>query len=251
LEIVRERLAREFGQAIVATVPNVEYKVTMTDGTVRLIDNPSDVPPKGQYEAIAEPFVRAHIVCPNESVGPVMTLTTGKRGEYRTTEYVAGGRARVEFDIPLAEIVFDYYDRLKSVTRGYGSLDYDYLDFRPSPLEKLEIRLAGKTVDALSSIVPRDGAYRIGRKMCEVLKELIPRQQFEVIIQAALGGGKPIARESIRALRKDVTAKLYGGDVTRKRKLLEKQKAGKKRMKRIGQIDVPPEAFLAVLKIGD
>ncbi len=251
LEIVRERLVREFGQAIVATVPNVEYKVTMNDGSVQLIDNPSDVPVRGQYESIAEPYVRAHIVCPVDSVGPVMTLTTGKRGEYRNTEYVGGTRARLEFDIPLAEIVFDYYDRLKSTTRGYGSLDYDYLDFRVSPLEKLEILLAGKTVDALSSIVPRESAYRVGRKMCEVLKELIPRQQFEVVIQAALGGGKPIARESIKPLRKDVTAKLYGGDITRKRKLLEKQKAGKKRMKRIGQVDVPPEAFLAVLKIGD
>jgi GTP-binding protein LepA len=251
LEIVRERLVREFGQAIVATVPNVEYKVTMNDGSVRLVDNPSDVPVRGEYQTIAEPFVRAHVVCPAESVGPVMTLTTGKRGEYRTTEYVGGSRARLEFDIPLAEIVFDYYDRLKSTTRGYGSLDYDYLDFRVSPLEKLEIRLAGKAVDALSSIVPRGSAYRVGRKLCEVLKDLIPRQQFEVIIQAAIGGGKPIARESIRPLRKDVTAKLYGGDITRKRKLLEKQKAGKKRMKRIGQVDVPPEAFLAVLKIGD
>ena len=251
LEIVKERLAREFGQAIVATVPNVTYEVTMTDGSVKTINNPSDIPDRGSYESIAEPFVRAHIVCPNEAVGAVMTLTTGKRGQYQTTEYVGGDRARLVFDIPLAEIVFDYYDRLKSVTRGYGSLDYDFLAFRPSPLEKLEIRLAGETVDALSSIVPKDSAYRIGRKMCEVLKEMIPRQQFEVIIQAALGGGKPIARESIKPLRKDVTAKLYGGDVTRKRKLLEKQKEGKKRMKRVGTVDVPPEAFLAVMRIGD
>jgi GTP-binding protein LepA len=251
LEIVSERLAREFDQAIVATVPNVEYEVTMNDGTVRTIDNPADMPPRGQYEHIAEPFVRAHMVCPNESVGAVMTLTTGKRGEYITTEYVAGDRARLIFDMPLAEVIFDYYDRLKSVTRGYGSLDYDFLEFRRSPLEKLEIRISGETVDALSSIVPRDSAYRIGRKMCEVLHELIPRQQFEVIIQAALGAGKPIARESIKPLRKDVTAKLYGGDITRKRKLLEKQKEGKKKMKRIGRVDIPPEAFLAVLKIGD
>jgi GTP-binding protein LepA len=249
LEIVRERLVREFAQAIVATVPNVEYKVTMNDVTEQLIDNPADIPNRGQYESIAEPYVRAHIVCPTEFVGAVMTLTTGKRGEYRNTEYVAGGRARLEFDIPLAEIVFDYYDRLKSVTRGYGSLDYDYLDFRASQLEKLEILLAGQTVDALSSIVPRDNAYRVGKKLCEVLKELIPRQQFEVVIQAALGGGKPIARETVKPLRKDVTAKLYGGDVTRKRKLLEKQKAGKKRMKRIGQVDIPQEAFLAVLRV--
>ncbi|MBI3871839.1 MAG: elongation factor 4, partial [candidate division Zixibacteria bacterium] len=215
------------------------------------IDNPADVPPRGQYESISEPYVRAHIVCPTESVGSVMTLGTGKRGDYRNTEYVPGDRARLEFDFPLAEIIFDFYDRLKSITRGYGSLDYDFLEFRESPLEKLEIRLAGEPVDALSAVVHRDAAYRIGRKMCEVLKELIPRQQFEVVIQAALGGGKPIARESIKPLRKDVTAKLYGGDITRKRKLLEKQKAGKRRMKRVGRVDVPPEAFLAVLKITD
>ncbi len=249
LEIVRERLSREFGQAIVATVPNVEYEVTMPDLSVRTIDNPADMPPRGAYEAIAEPFVRTHIVCPTESVGAVMTLSTGKRGDYINTEYVAGDRARLIFDMPLAEVIFDYYDRLKSVTRGYGSLDYDFLEFRKSPLEKLEIRISGETVDALSSIVPHDAAYRIGRRMCEVLKELIPRQQFEVIIQAALGAGKPIARESIKPLRKDVTAKLYGGDITRKRKLLEKQKEGKKKMKRIGKVDIPPEAFLAVLRI--
>jgi len=251
LEIVRERLAREFDQAIVATVPNVKYKVLLNDGTEVMFDNPSDIPPRGAYESISEPYVRTHIVCPNESVGAVMTLTTGKRGEYKTTEYVGGGRARLIFDIPLAEIIFDFYDRLKSITRGYGSLDYDYLDFRESALDKLEIRIATETVDALSSIVPRENAYRVGRKMVEVLKEMIPRQQFEVVIQAAIGGGKPIARETVKPLRKDVTAKLYGGDITRKRKLLEKQKEGKKRMKRIGRVDVPPEAFLAVLKIGD
>jgi GTP-binding protein LepA len=179
-----------------------------------------------------------------------MTLATGKRGDYRTTEYVAGDRARLIFDLPLAEIIFDFFDRLKSVTRGYGSLDYDLSEYRTNALEKLEIRLAGKPVDALSSVVHRDNAYRIGRKLCETLKNLIPRQQFEVVIQVALGHGKPIARESVRPVRKDVTAGLYGGDVTRKRKVLEKQKAGKKRLKRIGNIDVPPEAFLAVLKIG-
>jgi GTP-binding protein LepA len=194
--------------------------------------------------------VRAHIVCPADAVGTVMTLANSKRGDYKTTEYL-GDRARVIFDFPLAEIIFDFYDRLKSVTRGYGSLDYDFLEYRVSHLEKLDIRLAGDTVDALSAVVHRDAAYRIGRRMCEVLKELIPRQQFEVIIQAALGAGKPIARESIKPLRKDVTAKLYGGDITRKRKLLDKQKEGKRRMKRVGKVDIPPEAFLAVLKIGD
>ncbi|HEX9749713.1 MAG TPA: translation elongation factor 4 [candidate division Zixibacteria bacterium] len=251
LEIVRERLAREFGQAIVATVPNVEYHVTMNDGTVRTVDNPAAVPPRGEYESIAEPYVRAHIICPADALGSVMTLANGKRGEYQTTEYITGERARLIFDLPLAEILFDFYDRLKSITRGYGSLDYDPLEYRVRPLEKLEIRLAGKAVDALSTVVHRDNAYRLGRKLCETLKELIPRQQFEVVIQAALGAGKPIARESIKPLRKDVIAKLYGGDVTRKRKLLEKQKAGKKRMKRVGNVDVPPEAFLAVLKVSD
>ncbi len=251
LEIVRERLAREFDQAIVATVPNVEYQVTMNGGSTQAIDNPADMPPHGQYESIAEPYVRMHVVCPASWVGAVMTLSTGKRGLYLNTEYVAGGRARLVFDMPLAEVIFDYYDRLKSVTRGYGSLDYDFLEFRQSSLEKLEVRLSGETVDALSLIVPRDSAFRIGKKLCEALKELIPRQQFEVIIQAAIGGGKPIARESIKPLRKDVTAKLYGGDITRKRKLLEKQKVGKKKMKRIGHVDIPPEAFFAVLKIGE
>lgn len=251
LDIVCERLAREYGQAIVATVPNVEYRVTMNDGSVRVIDNPADIPPKGQYRSIAEPYVRAHIICPAEHVGAVMTLANAKRGDYRTTEYVAGSRARVVFDLPLAEIIFDFYDRLKSVTRGYGSLDYDLIGYRINALEKLEVRLAEKPVDALSTVVHRDNAYRLGRKLCETLKKLIPRQQFEVVIQAALGGGKPIARESVKALRKDVTAKLYGGDITRKRKVLEKQKVGKKRLKRIGRVDVPPEAFLAILKIND
>jgi GTP-binding protein LepA len=250
LEIVKERLAREFDQPIVATVPNVEYQIRLTSGEVRTIDNPAEIPPRGQYEAIAEPYVRAHIVCPSEAVGTVMTLATAKRGNYINTEYI-GDRARLIFDFPLAEIIFEFYDRLKSVTRGYGSLDYDFLEYRENALDKLEIRLAGESVDALSSVVHRDNAYRIGRKLCETLKELIPRQQFEVIIQAAIGGGKPIARESVKPLRKDVIAKLYGGDVTRKRKLLEKQKEGKKRMKRVGKVDVPPEAFLAVLKISD
>ncbi|HUU46196.1 MAG TPA: elongation factor 4, partial [Acidobacteriota bacterium] len=219
--------------------------------TVRTIDNPADIPARGEYLSIAEPYVRAHLVCPVAAIGAVMTLATGKRGDYQTTEYVTGDRARLVFDLPLAEILFDFYDRLKSVTRGYGSLDYDLLDYRQNALEKLEIRLAGKPVDALSSVVHRDKAYRIGRRLCEVLKDLIPRQQFEVIIQAVLGAGKPIARESVRPLRKDVTAGLYGGDITRKRKVLEKQKAGKKRMKRVGNVDVPPEAFLAVLKVGE
>jgi GTP-binding protein LepA len=250
LEIVKERLAREFDQPIVATVPNVEYQIRLNSGEVRVIDNPAEIPTRGEYEAISEPFVRAHIICPAEAVGTVMTLSTAKRGEYKNTEYLAE-RARVIFDFPLAEIIFDFYDRLKSVTRGYGSLDYDFLEYRESHLEKLEIRLAGEPVDALSAVVHRDNAYRIGRKLCETLKELIPRQQYEVIIQAALGGGKPIARETIKPLRKDVIARLSGGDITRKRKLLEKQKEGKKRMKRVGRIDVPPEAFLAVLKISE
>ncbi len=248
LEIVRERLSREFGQEIIASVPNVEYIVTMKNGEERTIDNPAKVPEPSQMQHIAEPFVRARIVVPSEYVGPVMTMTTGRRGIYLNTEYPTTARALLTFDVPLAEIIFDYYDKLKSITRGYGSLDYDFLEFRVQPLVKLEIMLDSDPVDALSAIVPRDDAYRIGRARCETLKESIPRQLYEVIIQAAIGN-KPIARETVKPLRKDVIARLYGGDVTRKRKLLERQKAGKKRMKQIGKVEVPAEAFLSILRV--
>ena len=250
LEIVRERLSREFDQEIIASVPNVEYQITFKDGTVQRIANPAKVPDSSKRQQIAEPFVRARIVVPAEYVGTVMTMTTARRGEYLNTEYPTTSRAMMIFDIPLAEIIFDFYDKLKSITRGYGSLDYDFLEFRPQPLAKLEIMLDGEPVDALSAIVPRKDAYRIGRARCEMLKETIPRQLYEVIIQAAVGR-KPIARETVKPLRKDVIARLYGGDITRKRKLLEKQKIGKKRMKRIGHVEVPAEAFLSILRIGE
>jgi len=250
LEIVRERLSREFKQEIIASIPNVEYRVTLTDDTVVEIDNPAKMPPASERRQIEEPFVRARIVAPSEYVGAVMKMASARRGIYLNTEYPTTERALIIFDIPLAEIIFDFYDRLKSITRGYGSLDYDFLEFRSSPLGKLEILLDGEPVDALSAIVPRDEAYRLGRARCEKLKEAIPRQLYEVIIQASVGG-RLIARESIKPMRKDVIAKLYGGDVTRKRKLLEKQKIGKRRMKRIGKVEVPAEAFLTILRVGE
>ncbi len=250
LEIVRERLSREFDQEIIASLPNVEYRVTLKDGSELAVDNPAKMPEPGETDAIAEPFVRARIVVPVEYVGTVMKMTTARRGVYINTEYPTTERALLSFDLPLAEIIFDFYDKLKSTTRGFGSLDYDFLEFRPGKLVKLEVLLGGDSVDALSAIVPRENAYHLGRARCEKLKEVIPRQQFEVIIQAAIGN-KAIARETVKPLRKDVIAKLYGGDITRKRKLLEKQKAGKKRMKSIGQVEVPAEAFLAILRIGE
>jgi GTP-binding protein LepA len=249
LEIVRERLSREFDQEIIASTPNVEYRVTLKDGTVQDIANPAKVPISADRESIAEPFVRARIVVPAEYVGTVMTMTTARRAVYLNTEYPTTSRALMIFDIPLSEIIFDFYDKLKSITRGYGSLDYEFLEFREQPLAKLEILLDGEPVDALSAIVPASDAYRLGRERCEILKEAIPRQLYEVVIQAAVGR-KPIARETVKPLRKDVIARLYGGDVTRKRKLLEKQKIGKKRMKRIGHVEVPAEAFLSILRIG-
>ena len=248
LEIVRERLSREFNQEIIASVPNVEYRVTFKDGAVLEIDNPAKMPDLGKITQVEEPFVRARIVAPAEYVGAVMQMTSARRGIFLNTEYATTTRALMTFDVPLSEIIFDFHDRLKSITRGYGSLDYDFLEFRAQPLVRLDILLGGDPIDALSAVVPRDDAYRIGRGRCEKLKEVIPRQLFEVVIQAAIGN-KAIARETVKPLRKDVIAKLYGGDVTRKRKLLEKQKIGKKRMKRIGKVEIPAEAFLAILRI--
>ena len=250
LEIVRERLSREFGQEIIASVPNVEYRVTLKDDSILEIDNPAKMPDLGKIKQVEEPFVQARIVIPREYVGAVMKMATARRGLYLNTEYPTTLRALMTFDIPLSEIIFDFYDRLKSITRGYGSLDYDFLEFRVQPLVRLDVLLGGDPVDALSAVVPREDAYRIGRARCEKLKEVIPRQLFEVVIQAAVGS-KPIARETVKPLRKDVIAKLYGGDVTRKRKLLEKQKIGKKRMKRIGKVEVPAEAFLAILRVDE
>jgi GTP-binding protein LepA len=248
LEIVQERLRREYGQPIIATVPNVEYKVTLTDGKTIYIDNPAFLPPSGKVEKIEEPYVLVQIISPTEYIGNIMKLVMERRGVYKTTVYVDKTRVSLHFDLPLSEIIFDFYDKLKSITRGYASLDYELADFKESDLVKLSILINGELVDALSSIVHKEKAYFWGRSLCQKLRELIPRQLFEVAIQAAIGS-KVVARESVKPLRKNVTAKCYGGDITRKRKLLERQKEGKKRMKQVGSVEIPQEAFLAILQV--
>ena len=248
MEIVQERIEREFNLNIIATAPSVVYRIRLTDQTEIYIDNPAAFPAVGKIETIAEPYVTATIMLPEEFVGPVMELCQERRGEFKNMEYVTLERVRLEYDIPLSEILMDFFDKLKSRTKGYASLDYEFSGYRESDLAKLDILLNGKPVDALSCIVHRDKAYERGRSLARKLKELIPRQQFEVPIQAAIGS-KVIARETVKALRKDVLAKCYGGDVSRKRKLLEKQKEGKKRMKSLGSVDVPQEAFMAILKV--
>ena len=248
MEIVRERLTREYDLNIVNTVPNVEYRVTMNEGEQITIENPSNLPPAQDVDFIEEPYVDAKIITPSDSIGNVMKLATERRGIYENTEYLDPQRATLSYKLPLAEIIFDFFDKLKSTTRGYASLDYEYLGYFKSDLVKLDILINTQPVDAFSYILHREKAYYWGRKLCSKLRELIPRQMFEVIIQAALGN-RPIARETVRPLRKNVTAKCYGGDVTRKRKLLEKQKEGKKRMKQVGSVEIPQEAFLAVLQI--
>lgn len=250
MEIVQERLEREFDQTIITTVPNVEYKVVKSSGDMILVDNPANMPLPSEIDHIEEPYVTAQIICPSEYIGNVMKLCMERRGVYKNTTYIDPKRADIRFELPLAEIVFDFFDKLKSLTRGYASFDYEYLDSRESDLVKLDILLNGEVVDALSSVVHRDKAYDWGRKLSSRLRKLIPKQLFEVIIQAAIGS-KVIARESISPIRKNVLAKCYGGDITRKRKLLEKQKEGKKRMKQIGRVEVPQEAFLAVLSLND
>lgn len=250
MEIIQERLAREFNMDIVTTVPNVEYEVTLTNGEKIVVDNPSDMPERGKMDVIEEPYVRAQIITPIEYIGNLMQLCQERRGIYINTQYLTTDRVDLQYELPLAEIVFDFYDKLKSVSRGYASFDYEVKDLRASDLVKLDVMLNGDPVDALSTIVHRDKAYDMGRKLTNKLKELIPRQMFEIAIQAAIGT-KVIARESVRAFRKDVTAKCYGGDISRKRKLLEKQKEGKKRMKQVGRVEVPQEAFLAVLSMSD
>ncbi len=250
MEIVQERLEREFNQSIVTTVPNVEYLVTTTANEVLKVDNPSSMPPPGKIEYIEEPYVKAQIIVPSEYVGGIMTLATERRAIYKTTQYLDSTRADIHYEFPLSEIIFDFYDKLKSISRGYASLDYEFLEYRQSDLVKLDIMLNGDPVDAFSTIVHRDKAFEWGKKLCTKLRELIPRHMFEVAIQAAIGQ-KVIARETVKAMRKDVTAKCYGGDISRKRKLLEKQKEGKKRMKQVGRIEVPQEAFLAILQISD
>ena len=247
LEIVQERLEREFNLSLIVTAPSVRFRVVTTQGETIEVENPAKLPPVDKIERIEEPYVRGSILVPTEFMSEIYKLAQDKRGEHKSLEYV-GKRVHIQFDFPLSEIVVDFYDRLKSISKGYASFDYDFLEFRESDMVKLDILLNGDPVDALSVIVHRDKAYEWGRKVAEKLKELIPRQLFQVVVQAA-SGQKIIARETISALRKDVLAKCYGGDVTRKRKLLEKQKEGKKRMKQVGAVEIPQEAFLAVLQV--
>ena len=248
MEIVQERLEREFNQVIVTTVPNVRYKVITTRDEILWVDNPSQLPNPTLIKEIQEPFIRAQIIAPSEYVGTIMKLCMDRRGTMMGQSYLSADRVDMTFDLPLAEVVFDFYDKLKSNTRGYASLDYEYSDYKQGELVRMDILLNGEPVDALSSIVHRQKAHEWGKKLCAKLKELIPRQMFEVAIQAAIGS-KIIARESISAIRKNVIAKCYGGDISRKRKLLEKQKEGKKRMKQVGKVKIPQEAFHAVLSI--
>ncbi len=250
MEIVQERLEREFNQTIVTTVPNVRFHIVRTNGEEMWISNPSEMPQPGAIASISEPFIRAQIITPSEYIGTIMKLCMERRGVFKSTTYISEDRVDLQFELPLAEVVFDFYDKLKSSTRGYASLDYEFIDFRESDLVKLDILLNGEPVDALSTIIHRAKAHEWGKKICAKLKELIPRQMFEIAIQAAIGA-KIIARDTISAMRKNVLAKCYGGDISRKRKLLEKQKEGKKRMKQIGRVEIPQEAFLAVLSLED
>ncbi len=248
MEIIQERLDREFNMDVITTVPNVSYKVYDKQGGCKEVHNPAGLPDPTLIDRIEEPFIRASVITSTSYIGPIMTLCLGKRGLLVKQDYISGDRVEIIYDIPLGEIVIDFYDKLKSISKGYASFDYHMYDYRPSKLVKLDILLNGEPVDALSTLTHFDNATSFGRRMCEKLKELIPRQQFDVAIQAAIGS-KIIARETIKAVRKDVTAKCYGGDISRKRKLLEKQKEGKKRMKQVGNVEVPQKAFLAVLKL--
>ena len=248
MEIVQERLDREFDMDVITTVPNVSYKVYTKDGEMHEVHNPAGMPDVTVIDRIEEPYIRASVITTSNFIGPIMTLCLGKRGELVKQEYISGDRMEILYDMPLGEIVIDFYDKLKSISKGYASFDWHHNGFRPSNLVKLDILLNGEQVDALSTLTHRDNAESFGRRMCEKLKELLPRQQFDIAIQAAIGA-KIIARETVKQVRKDVLAKCYGGDVSRKRKLLEKQKKGKKRMKQIGNVEVPQKAFLAVLKL--
>ena len=250
MEIVKERLEREFGLALIATAPSVEYRLTRTDGTIVMVDNPADMPEAQRIATIEEPFFKISIISPTEYTGALMDLCQTRRGEMKKMDYLSPERVELVYEVPLAEVVIDFFDQMKSRTKGYASLDYELADYRPSHLVKVDLLLNGLPADAFSTIVHRDSAYQYGARMCEKLKELIPRQMFDVPIQAAIGG-KVIARETVKARRKDVTAKCYGGDITRKRKLLEKQKEGKKKMKSIGRVEVPGDVFINALKLDD
>jgi GTP-binding protein LepA len=250
MEIIQERLEREFNMTVITTVPNVSYLAHKTDGEVVTVNNPSDLPDPGRIDFIEEPYIKANIITKSDFIGPVMSLCIEKRGQIMNQNYLTADRVELVFDMPLGEVVFDFFDRLKSISKGYASFDYHPIGMKRSDLAKLDILLNGEPVDALSALIHRNNAYDFGKKICEKLKELIPRQQFEIPIQAAIGA-KIIARETIRAIRKDVTAKCYGGDISRKRKLLEKQKEGKKKMKQVGSVEIPQSAFMAVLKLND
>jgi GTP-binding protein LepA len=248
MEITQERLEREYDQTIVTTVPNVEYKVITINNETIWVDNPSQMPPIGEIEHIEEPYIKAEILTPAEFMGNVMKLANDRRGIFTSTNYLDAKKVDLQFEFPLSEIIFDFHDKMKSISKGYASLDYEFKDYRESDLVKLDILLNGESVDALSSIVHRLKSFEYGRKLCTRLRKLIPKQMFEVVIQAAIGS-KIISRETVKPLRKNVLAKCYGGDITRKRKLLEKQKEGKKRMKQVGSVQIPQEAFLAILTI--
>lgn len=250
MEIIQERLEREYGVNIITTVPNVEYRVIMTSGETVEVDNPSKMPETTKINWVEEPYVSMQIITMSEYIGNIMKLGMERRGEYKNTDYLDTSRVNIHFEFPLGEVVFDFHDKLKSISKGYASMDYEYIGYRRSDLVKLDVLLNGEPVDALSSIVHRSKSYEWGRKLCQKLKGIIPRQMYEVAIQAAIGS-RVIARESISAMRKNVLAKCYGGDISRKRKLLEKQKEGKKRMKQVGRVEVPQEAFLAVLNIDE
>lgn len=250
MEIIQERLDREFGVDLITTVPNVEYHVQMTDGTALAIESPTALPDRAKIDSIAEPVVKVRILTPSEYIGNVQKLCHERRGIFKSMNFVDTQRVELDFELPLAEIVLDFYDKLKSGTRGYAAMDYEFLEYRADHLTKLDVLVNSDPVDAFSVIIHRDNAYEYGRELIKKLRELIPRQQFEVVLQAAIGQ-KIIARETVKAVRKNVTAKCYGGDISRKRKLLEKQKEGKKRMKQVGTVEIPQEAFLAVLSIGE
>jgi GTP-binding protein LepA len=248
MEIIQERLEREFNMTVITTVPNVSYRAYKTNGEELIVNNPTDLPDPSKLDRIEEPYIKAQVITKSEYTGSIMTLCIQKRGMLVNQNYLTTDRVELVFEMPMGEIVFDFYDKLKSISRGYASFDYHMIDYRESKLIKLDLMLNGEPVDALSSLIHRDNAYDFGKRICEKLKELIPKQQFEIAIQASIGA-KVIARETVKAMRKDVTAKCYGGDISRKRKLLEKQKEGKKRMRQVGSVEVPQSAFMAVLKL--